>query len=144
MSKSWIDDDYIGQTTPVSKGQRLVIIYAGSDTGLILNVLIMWRPSVSARNYPNQINWHNYKKWLEEKLIPNLKSNSILVLDNTSYHCSLDERRPTSNFRKADMIAWLHNNNIPYIADMLKPFLYKLINHHKLESLRYLVDNLMR
>lgn len=83
------------------------------------------------------MNWCNYKNWLEEKLVLNLKPNSVIALDNASYYCcSLDERVPTSNFRKADMITWLQNNSIPYGADMSKPSLYKLVKQHKPKHLR--------
>ena len=143
VSKTWTDGS-IGQTTPISKGDRLIIIHAGSENGFIPNSLTMWRSSVSTGDYHNQMNWENYKKWLEEKLIPNLLSNSVLVMDNASYHCKIDEKAPTSNSRKADMISWLQKNNISYTESMLKPTLYKLIKYHKPYHTKYLVDNLMK
>lgn len=48
------------------------------------------------------MNKKNYFKWLEEKLIPNLDPNSVLVVDSASYHM-LVEPNPTSNWLKADM-----------------------------------------
>jgi predicted O-methyltransferase YrrM len=32
------------------------------------------------------MNHTNYKKWLQERLIPNLKPSSVVVVDNASYH----------------------------------------------------------
>jgi len=32
------------------------------------------------------MNHANYMIWLQEKLIPNLESKSVIVVDNVSYH----------------------------------------------------------
>jgi predicted O-methyltransferase YrrM len=46
------------------------------------------------------MNHENYKKWLHEKLIPNLESKSVIVVDNASYHNVQLNQHPTSNARK--------------------------------------------
>jgi hypothetical protein len=48
-----------------------------------------------------------YKKWSQEKLIPNLESKSVIVVDNASYHKIQLNRYPTSNVRKGEMLFWL-------------------------------------
>jgi predicted O-methyltransferase YrrM len=52
------------------------------------------------------MNYANYKKWLQ-KLIPNLESKSVIVVDSASYHTVLIIRNPTSTARKAEMLFWL-------------------------------------
>ena len=37
-------------------------------------------------DYHEDMNHSNYKKWSQEKLIPNLESKSVIVVDNASYH----------------------------------------------------------
>jgi len=32
------------------------------------------------------MNHANYMKWMQEKLITNMKSKSVIVVDNVSYH----------------------------------------------------------
>jgi len=47
-------------------------------------------------------------KWLQEKLIPNLESKSVIVVDNASYHNVQFNRHSTSNARKGEMLlCWL-------------------------------------
>lgn len=49
----------------------------------------------------------NYEKWLKERLVPNLPPNSVLVLDNASYHNVQNDRAPNSNAKKIEMQRWL-------------------------------------
>jgi len=51
------------------------------------------------------------KKWMWEKLIPNLESKSVIVVDNASYHNVQLNRHPTSNARKGEMLFWLDKHD---------------------------------
>jgi hypothetical protein len=77
------------------------------------------------------MNHANYKKWLQEKLIPNLETKSAIVFDNASYHNVQIKRHPTSNARKDEMLSWLDNYGIRYSPDITKLELYDLIKIHK-------------
>jgi len=55
----------------------------------------------------------NYKKWLQ-KLIPDLESKSITVVENACYHNVQLNRHPTSNARKSEMLFWLDKHGIRY------------------------------
>ena len=77
------------------------------------------------------MNHANYMKWLQEKLIPNLESKSVIVVDNTSYHNVQLNRHPTNNARKGKMLLWLDKRGIRYSSDMTKAELYDLIKVHK-------------
>jgi predicted O-methyltransferase YrrM len=61
------------------------------------------------------MNHANYKKWLQ-KLIPNLESKSVIVVDSASYHNVQVIRNPTSNARKDEMLFWLDKHS----SDMTK------------------------
>jgi len=43
------------------------------------------------------MNHANYKKCLQEKLIQNLESKSVIVVDNAPYHNVERNRHPTRN-----------------------------------------------
>jgi len=58
------------------------------------------------------MNHTNYMKWLQEKLIPNLESKSVIVVDNASYHNVQLNRHATSNVRKGEMLLWLDKRGI--------------------------------
>jgi arsenate reductase-like glutaredoxin family protein len=82
-------------------------------------------------------------KWLEEKLIPNLEPNSVLIIDNASYHNVTVLPNPTSSWKKANMQQWLNERGIPFELHETKPELYSKIKLHKPVHKLYAVDSLM-
>ena len=89
------------------------------------------------------MNQANYMKWLQEKLIPNLESKSVIVVDNASYHNVQLNRHPTSNARKGEMLFWLDKRCIRYSSDMTKADLYDLIKMHKAQYETFAIDCLL-
>jgi transposase len=89
------------------------------------------------------MNHANYKKWLQEKLIPNLECRSVIVVDNASYHNVQLNRHPTSNARKGEMLFWLDKHGIRYSSDMTKAELYDLIKMHKPQYETFAIDCLV-
>ncbi|CAH2088708.1 unnamed protein product [Euphydryas editha] len=86
----------------------------------------------------------NFKKWLTEKLIPNLPQNSLVVIDNASYHSTQCEKPPVSSSLKGEMQSWLQKNSIKFDEKMTKPEkLYHIILLNKPPK-KYVVDELMR
>ena len=77
------------------------------------------------------MNHANYKKWLQEVLIPNLESKSVIVVDYASHHNVQLNRHSTSNARKDEMLFWLNKRGIRYSSDMTKAELYDLVRMHK-------------
>ena len=77
------------------------------------------------------MNQVNHMKWLQEKLIPNLESKSVIVVDNASYHNVQLNRHPTSNARKGEMLFWVDKRDIRYSSDMTKAELYDVIKIHR-------------
>jgi predicted O-methyltransferase YrrM len=74
--------------------------------------------------YHDDINHTNYTKWLQEKLIPNLEPNSVVVIDNASYHNVTVEPNPNSDWKRSDMLKWLNERNIFFHCSKSKPDLY--------------------
>jgi transposase len=89
------------------------------------------------------MNHANYKKWLQEKLIPNLGSKSVIVVDTAFYHNVQLNQHPTSNARKGEMLFWLDKHGIWYSSDMTKAELYDLIKMHKPQYETFAVDCLL-
>ena len=82
--KVWQSDDVPGIYMPYNKGQRLIVIHAGGEMGFVPGAQEIF-------------------KWYNKKLLPNLPSNSIIVMDNESYHSVQTDRAPTTATRKADI-----------------------------------------
>lgn len=77
------------------------------------------------------MNTDNFVKWFIEKLIPNLPSNGIVVIDNAPYHSTQSVKQPTSTSLKGEMQQWLRENNIPFEENMRKKELYPIIKKAK-------------
>lgn len=140
--KGWFEDTKEGVAAPISKGERLIFLHAGGEMGFIPNCLTMWKASKKTGDYHDNVNSTTYIKWVTERLIPNLPPQSVVVLDNASYHNKQVDKCPTSNNTKSDMQKWLTKQNIPFSVDMLKAELYELIKIHKPLNIRYVIDGI--
>jgi transposase len=69
--------------------------------------------------------------WLEQKLIPNLPPNSVIVLDNASYHNVQDDKPPTFSSKRNVMKVWLDTCVIRYQEGSTKVKLFQLIKINK-------------
>lgn len=138
--KAWSDDSNSGLKTPISKGQRLIIVHAGSENGFVPNSLLMFKSGTKTGDYHDDMNYSNYEKWVRSRLLPNLPPNSVVVIDNAPYHNVQIDPAPTSSSRKADMTRWLTEHGIPFTDAMYKPELYSLIKMHKPYYKMYKID----
>lgn len=142
--KSWSDPKSSeGVKTPLSKGSRLIIVHAGNENGFVKNAKLKFLSGRKTGDYHDDMNFENYQKWIREKLIPNLPSNSVLVIDNAPYHNVQLNRAPTSNSRKAEMVNWLLEHNVPCSESMLKPQLHALIQMNKPRFKTFKIDSIL-
>ena len=81
---------------------------------------------------------------MKNKLLPNISANSVIVMDNASYHSILLDRAPTLSSRKAEMQKWLEDHNIVFDQVMIKAQLYELIKLNKDKYPKYVIDELVK
>lgn len=143
VPKCWDDGSTNGLKTPVSKGQRLIIVHAGGARGFVTRALLIFKSGLKTGDYHDDMNHKNYLKWLNEKLIPNLEKNSVLVIDNASYHNVSILKCPTSSWRKGAMQQWLSERNIIWQIRDTKMDLYNIIKLHKPRNKNYVADKLL-
>ncbi|XP_046685395.1 uncharacterized protein LOC124371124 [Homalodisca vitripennis] len=141
-TNGWTDGTTSGLKTPLSKGQRLIIVHAGGEGGFINNALLTFKSGKKSGDYHDDMNYDNYERWVNTKLIPNLKDNSVVVIDNAPYHNKQDDPAPTTSSRKAEMIKWLSERNIVHSSTMFKPELYNLIQAYKPTYKKYKIDEI--
>ena len=114
MDETWVDTSYTpkrcwqsdttaGIKPPMNKGQRLIVVNAGSSKGFVGGAQLVYKASSSTGDYHREMNDQNFTKWVQEKLIPNLQTPSAIVMDNASYHSVQTDRFPTSASKKADI-----------------------------------------
>ena len=89
------------------------------------------------------MNFGNFRKWVENQLLPNFKQNSVLILDNAAYHNVQEGRCPTSACRNGDIQDFLRRHDIPFSANMLKAELLEICKRHK-QAPVYVVDEILR
>jgi hypothetical protein len=87
-------------------------------------------------DYHQEMNGPIFLNWFENQLMPALKSPSVIVLDNASYHNIKTEETVVPNFnqRKAVLQDYLSKHNIPFQPLETKKQLYEKIKFKKLLS----------
>ena len=99
---------------PTGKGERLIIVNAISASGWISNAKLVFQAKKKTGDYHGQMNADIFQKWFREKLLPNIPKNSLIVMDNASYHNALSEcSPPTPTSAKDEILGWLMENQIP-------------------------------
>jgi transposase len=62
-----------------------------------------------------------FQKWFRQQLVPNIPDNSLIIMDNASYHNTLLScSPPTSKCSKERIWNWLIENKIPCDESSLK------------------------
>lgn len=145
-------NDYIWYSTedgpwvqkPTGQGERLIIMNAITRDGWVPNAKMVFKSNRKTGDYHGQMNFELFKKWFSEKLLPNIPENSLIVMDNASYHNVLaDYSAPTSASSKENIRTWLENNKIPCAADALKAELIEALSKIVPEP-TYTIDELAK
>ncbi|XP_055904959.1 uncharacterized protein LOC129940597 [Eupeodes corollae] len=97
--------------------------------------------SGSSGDYHEDMNADVYEKWFKETLTC-LDPNSVIVLDNASYHSRKKNKAPTTATKKNDIKIWLRSNDISFEDDMVKSELLSIVKHHKTRYETYVVDDM--
>ena len=128
--RSWVEsDDKVqggtkgGICKPSGKGTRLIILHAGSENGWINEADLVFQSKNATGGYQDEMNLDHFEEWFRDKLSCNVPCNSLIVMDNASYHIRHIEKVPTSNSRKGDMQDWLmshESHDIEYPERALK------------------------
>ena len=100
------------------KGKRLIITHIGSEDGFVEGGLNMFE-SKKQGDYHKEMNADEFENWFRE-VLNKLDDNSVIVMDNASYHSRKIERIPTAKCKKQDIFNWLREKNICCNAEMLK------------------------
>ncbi|MCK5539328.1 MAG: transposase [Deltaproteobacteria bacterium] len=113
---------------PTGKGDRLIIINAITKSGWVSGAKVVFKSTRKTGDYHGQMNWGLFKKWFTDMLLPNIPENSLIIMDNASYHNILSEHSPpTSQSSKLKIREWLEQNKIYCRDDCLKPELVEVL-----------------
>jgi transposase len=113
---------------PTGQGERLIIINAITKDGWVPNAQLTYKSTKKTGDYHGQVNYDLFSKWFQEKLLPNIPENSLIIMDNAPYHNVLSPcSAPISTSKKEYMRFWLAKNNAPVSDDCLKPEMIELL-----------------
>jgi transposase len=123
----YLEEDGPWVNKPSGKGPRLIIVDAITAQGWVKGAALVFEAKKRSGDYHGQMNWENFSTWFSNQLLPNIPSQSLIILDNARYHnVLLEDSSPTPQSRKSQLQAWLTKSHIPWTLDMLKPELYEL------------------
>ena len=116
---------------PFNKGERIIIVHAGSKDGSVNGAQLIFKSKSKSGDYHNDMNFDNFRICLENQLIPNLPPNSVVVLDNASYHSKQEDKCPTQATKKADIQAWLKRKGVHFTEGISKAELLHMCDLNK-------------
>ncbi|RVE44789.1 hypothetical protein evm_010588 [Chilo suppressalis] len=73
-----------GLKSPTGKDRRLIISHIGSDEGFVEAGLLIFESKKNSMDYHEELNSECFEEWFKS-ILPNLKPNAVLVLDNAPY-----------------------------------------------------------
>ncbi|CAG9122699.1 unnamed protein product [Plutella xylostella] len=103
----------------------------------------MFKSHSKTGDYHGDMNATNFRKWIDEKLTPNIPPNSVIVMDNAAYHSTQIEKKPTISSLKSDMQQWLERRGVQHDSSMRKCDLMKVIDEQNTEK-KYKIDEILK
>lgn len=106
MEKIWVDktvkshrDAFLSglltsALNPTGKEKRLIIVHILSEEGFVNGGLLVFESKKGSADYHDEINGDSFFDWIKG-VIPLLKDNSVIVMDNAPHHSVKAERCPT-------------------------------------------------
>ncbi|XP_025191797.1 uncharacterized protein LOC112592046 [Melanaphis sacchari] len=123
------------------KCKRLIVLHIGSEDGFVSGGLLYFESKKNSYDYHDEMNGKTFYEWMEN-ILPRLRDNCVIVMDNVPYHSVKKEKAPTSSTRKADIISWLQNKGEVVDNTMVIPELLDIVKRVKPLYNKYVIDEL--
>lgn len=129
--KMWIDKTIVsgrdaflkGLSTcaanPSGKGKRLIVLHIGSEEEIVPGGLLSFESKNNTIDYHDEMNGNTIYDWIK-RVLPLLKDNCVIVMDNAPYHSVKVELYPTFSWKKADIEKWLDEKGEVYNKPLIK------------------------
>jgi len=128
---------------PTPKGKRLIVVHIGSEEGFVGGGLSVFESKTDSADYHEEMNGDIFFDWLKG-VIPLLKDNSVIVMDNAPYHSVKREKCPTLDWKKAKIENWLEEKGEQFDRPMNKIRLMDIVKRIKPQFNTYVVDEHMK
>lgn len=144
VKKGWVNNSpKCKLDVPSSRGKRITILHCGSENGWAPDALLLSAKNIKdcSLDYHQDMSAELFEKWFEFTLIPKLPPNSVIVLDNASYHSRLFEKIPTTASNKTEIKEFLLSRNLFYEDSYSKKDLLEVLHTQTFEKC-YFIDEL--
>lgn len=129
-----------GLKEPTERGPRFVIVHAGSERGFVKNGQLVFLAKKGTNDYHDEMDSQRFENWFQNNLLPNLEPETVIVMDNASYHSRKLEKIPNTKSLKEDIKQWLREKNISFPEDSLKKELLEEVSKIKHLYSAHVVD----
>ena len=75
-----------GVRKPSGKGNHLIILHAGGGNGCVNSADLVFQSKKATDDDHDEMKAAHFEEWFHDSLLPNLQSNSLIVMDNAPYH----------------------------------------------------------
>jgi transposase len=141
----WVDNtNKCALNTPCSRGKRVIILHAGSKDGFVSNALLLSAKNItkSSADYHEDMTADLFEKWFVEQLLPNIPPNSVIVMDNASYHSRILNKIPNNNTKKDEILKFMQLKNITVPKKIpVKKELIRMIKSRNFKN-EYVIDTI--
>lgn len=103
----------------------------------------MFESKKGSADYHEEMNGEVFFEWLRG-VIPLLKPNSVIVMDNAPYHSVKIERCPTLCWKKADIEKWLDDKGEHFERPVNKIRLMEIVKRIKPRFNKYVIDEYVK
>lgn len=154
-NKTWVDntiqsarDAFLkglstGAANPSGKGKRLIVLHIGSEEGFVPGGLLLFESKKNTGNYHDEMNGETFFDWMKT-VLPLLKDNCVIVMDNAPYHSVQTDLCPTSSWKKADIEKWLEEKGEVFGKPMIKLRLMEIVKRIKPKYNKYVIDEYVK
>ncbi|XP_026819587.1 uncharacterized protein LOC113558321 [Rhopalosiphum maidis] len=88
-----------GSKNPIGRGKRLIVVHIGSTEGFVAGCLLCFESKKNTSDYHDEINGDTFFEWFCS-VLPLLKDDSVIVMDNAPYHSVKKDHLPTPSWTK--------------------------------------------
>lgn len=149
-----------GETTGLKnvpgRGGRLIVIHIGNEHGFLKeasdetsqkDVRLIFQGKKNKKrlggvDYHEEMNSVCFENWFEKKVLPNLPPNSVVVMDNASYHSRTVEKFPNMSWKKIDIQNYLTKKGVEWSSSCVKAELIQLAEPFRLTAKKHVVDQM--
>jgi hypothetical protein len=120
-----------GSSILTIKENKLIILHIGSDDGFLPGGFMYFKTNKNTIDYHDEINDKIFQNWFEE-VLPLLKENAIIVMNNVPCHSVKTEKVPNLAWKKHCIVGWLISKGEDFdTSEMVKVDLMKIVQRLK-------------